>query len=296
MNKVFKILLYVLVLNVPILFTKDADFSVTGTSLAAINDVITGASSRVVTNASARGKAAAGITPQDQEKINRAEYQSMPPFLYKILQTTDSFAIPFLIMECDKVHRDCGRFANHSKPKKIIQLPCLYHAYPGMPSNFCGYYAAYFAHCMLMSKSLVRLKERINNRRELDVYLEYWREMINKHRIESIENSDQEPKEESLEADLTSTEIVSILSHERGSDKVFVEADLGFDEFLDKCVSWINDSDAYFILKTEQDGGQWIVVWVNKIIGIVIADSMATNRTDFEKIIKLYDSIFDAVE
>ena len=86
------------------------------------------------------------------------------------------------------------------------------------------------------------------------------------------------------------------LADEVRPESVIVDGNDKFDSIIAAFKSQEHPADLCFILNTKKEGSHWIAVWVSKDKGMIIADSMATNRTDFEKIIKLYDDIFGATK
>ncbi|KKQ33260.1 MAG: hypothetical protein US49_C0002G0155 [candidate division TM6 bacterium GW2011_GWF2_37_49] len=210
--------------------------------------------------------------------------------------------VDVLIQKCDAMHLDKGIFMNNAGTRNISQIPCLFQAFPGITVNLCGYYAAYFALCMLTSRSPDELKGTLNDRGRFERYLQRWSNFIKTERDRYIADLPEDMRAEFAAAGemLMADQIKSIfenhLADEVRPESVIVDGNDKFDSIIAAFKSQEHPADLCFILNTKKEGSHWIAVWVSKDKGMIIADSMATNRTDFEKIIKLYDDIFGATK
>jgi len=215
-----------------------------------------------------------------------------------------------IIKFCDR--RNKGRKFEESSGVKIKQISALYQSYPLLSKlknygenvfNLCGYYAAYFALCMLKSQTEEELINWLNDRARFEQYLERWRESINKNHADLIKGSGDAAIDSETIADfnsglLSADEIKSIFEKNLADDispaSVVVQGHDDISQKINEFTSQEHPADQCFILNTTETGRHWITVLVSKEKGLIIADSIGLNRINFKKITKLYSDIFGA--
>jgi hypothetical protein len=174
-----------------------------------------------------------------------------------------------------------------NKKKSIKQLPSLSQ----LEGNYCGYYAAYYAICMLESTSEQDMQRRLNDRDAYNKFLKTWENEVRQVRGRSSDLS-------LLKAEEISLIIQKTRLKNADSGHIFVEGSV---EDQIRAIDVIEDfktnknakNIAFIVNASDVAGSHWFAVMARVNGEMIIADSLGSDRPETSKIKRFYGELFN---